>query len=86
MPLSSPGESEQTLTRWTVHTKGTGLFTTNCFIHKSPQLHAVHTKGFGLFTTICLIHQNLQLHCTPTLTLSPPVTLLVYCFSPPPEF
>ena len=26
MPLSSPGESEQTLTQWTVHTKRIGLF------------------------------------------------------------
>ena len=86
MPLSSLGESEQTLTQWTVHTKGTGLFTKNSFCHTSPQLHTVHTKGIGLFTTICLIHQNPQLHCTTTLTPSQPVTLLAYCSSPLPEF
>ena len=28
MPLSSPGESDQRLTQWTVHTNGIGIFTT----------------------------------------------------------
>ena len=27
MPLSSPGEADQTLTQWTMQTKGTGIFT-----------------------------------------------------------
>ena len=77
MPLSSPGEPEQTLTHWIVHTKGIGLFT---------QLHTVNTKGIGLFTTICLIHQTPQMHCTPILAASSTVTLLAYHSSPPPEF
>ena len=37
MRLSSPGKPEQTLTQWTVHTKGIGLFTTNYVIHNNPQ-------------------------------------------------
>ena len=66
MPLLSPGESDQTLTQWTVHTKGIGSFTTDCLIHTSPQPHTVHTKGIGLFSTIAwfikmhsqIVHQH----------------------------
>ena len=83
--LLSTGESDQTLTQWTVHTKDIGLFTIDFLIHTSPQLHTVHTKGFGLFSTICLIHQNPQPHCTLTLTPFPPLTLLAYHSSLPPE-
>ena len=36
--LSSPGESEQTLTQCRVQTKGIGLFTTTYLIHNNPQL------------------------------------------------
>ena len=45
MSLSSPGEQKQTLTQWTVHTKGFGLFTTNYLIHKSPQAHCTPTMA-----------------------------------------
>ena len=46
----------------------------------------VHTKDIDLFITNYLIRNNPQLQCTPTLTLSPPVALLAYCSTPPPEF
>ena len=43
MPLSLPGESDQTLTQWTVCTKGIGIFSTNCLIPQNPQLHCTPT-------------------------------------------
>ena len=37
MPLSSPGEADQTLTQWTMQTKGTGIIYYFCLIHLKQQ-------------------------------------------------
>ena len=44
MPLSSPEESGQTLTQWTVHTKGIGVFTTAALFIQNHNCSKAHQR------------------------------------------
>ena len=65
MPLLSPGESGQTLTQWTVYTKGIGIFTTVAlFIQNHNHLKAhqwqrlIHYKWLDSVTSTTALYTN----------------------------
>ena len=74
MPLSSPGESDQTLYLMdSAHQRYRLIHYWLLDSYKSTTAHSAHQR-YWLIHYNCLIHQNPQPHCTPTLTPFLPVT------------